>query len=250
MNTKSLLFVTFVLSFFASFSLAEEVSIPTIAKTTAAPAIASRVNGGRVETFVAVAVSSEGHALEYQFNWGDGNIGPWSAATQTHVYTYFTAMTYNVTVQARCATDTDVVSDISSPLVLTSEPVKSLASFYATWALFDRPDCWACRRNCRGDADCRCSGLGPNRICIDARDLAIFREAFYKIQPALQTCIYTDVYGSVPCICADTDRNSSGLGTNKIWVNATDLGTFASYYNKILLNVPFCLQTNYHYWTD
>jgi uncharacterized repeat protein (TIGR02543 family) len=76
----------------ANFALIETVSQPTVAKTTTAPAIAGRVNSGRAETFAASdAASSLGHALEYQFTWGDGNVSAWGAATQTHTYTYTSA---------------------------------------------------------------------------------------------------------------------------------------------------------------
>lgn len=222
------------------------VTVNSLTKTTAAPAIADRVNAGRTETFVAAATSSLGHALEYQFTWGDGVVGPWGAATQTHVYTYTAATTYNVSVAARCTID-GATDAIDAPLVCTSEAVKSSATaVYATWATFGRPNCWAFRRNCRGDVNGLGTGLGTNKVWVNATDLGIFAAGYNKTQ----TVLLTVVSGGFPGICADNDRAGTGLGGNKVWVNATDLGIFALYYNKTELNVPICVQTNYHYWTN
>ena len=58
-------------------------------------------------------ISSFGHAVEYQFNWGDGTSSPWfGAPVATHAWSG-TAV-YTVSVQARCATDPSVVSPLSS----------------------------------------------------------------------------------------------------------------------------------------
>ncbi|UCC44652.1 MAG: PKD domain-containing protein [Candidatus Zixiibacteriota bacterium] len=52
------------------------------------------------------ASSDVGHAaFEYQFDFGDGTISPWSSTT-TASHTYTSAGTYNVYYQARCAVDT------------------------------------------------------------------------------------------------------------------------------------------------
>lgn len=150
----------------------ETITPPTVNKTTAAPAVADKVNGGRSETFVASATSSLGHTLEYQFTWGDGVVGSWGAASQTHTYTYSATGNYTVTVQARCAADTAVVSAVSANYVVTREAVKSSnATIYAAWADFGRPNCWAFQRNCRGDADGAGSGLNANKVWVNATDL-------------------------------------------------------------------------------
>jgi hypothetical protein len=234
----------------ANFTLIELISQPTVAKTTAAPAIAGRVNGGRVETFVASgAASNLGHALEYQFTWGDTTTSAWGAATQTKTYTYAAAASYNVTVQARCATHTSIVSVSSTALTETSEAVKSTAAFYATWATFSRPNCWAFSRNCRGDANGAASGGGTNRVWVNATDLGIFSAAYNLKEGPLAAV----VVGGIPGICADNNRGASGGGTNRVWVNSTDLGIFAGYYNLKEAGCPVCDATwysNYWYWTN
>ncbi len=234
---------------------AETVSKPTINKTTAAPAVADKVNGGRVETFVASATSNLGHALEYQFTWGDSVVGPWGPATQTYTYTYAAAGTYTVTVQARCAAHPTVVSDVSDNYVVSREAVKSTAAgvgrpageAYAAWALFDRPNCWAFKRNCRGDANGLKSGLS-NFIWVNSDDLAIFSAAYNKNQTDLLGVVVSGVKG----ICSDNNRLRSGL-SNFIWVNSGDLTEFSTYYNKQeSYPVPTCDLTQWglHYYTN
>jgi hypothetical protein len=59
---------------------------------------------GKSEIYTASgALSSLGHTLQYQFNWGDGTISDWGDATQSH--TWSTAGTFNIRSQARCETD-------------------------------------------------------------------------------------------------------------------------------------------------
>jgi hypothetical protein len=218
------------------------VSQPTVVKTTAAPAIATRVNSGRVETFVASATSSLGHGLEYQFTWGDGVVGPWGAANQSHTYTYAAATTYNVTVIARCTSPDASVSIPSAPLALTSESVKSTAAgtgrpageAYAAWAQFGRPNCWGFQRSCRGDID----GIISGPFWVAIPDLNTFKSAFSKDDATLAT---------VPNgICADNDRIKSG----PFRVAIPDLTQFKLYFSKPTASVPVCPQTNNWYWTN
>jgi hypothetical protein len=229
---------------------AETITTPTVAKTTAAPAIAGRVNGGRVETFVASgAVSSYSDALEYLFIWGDTPVNTtWGAATQTHTYTYAAAATYSVTVQARCIAHPTVLSAVSAVQTEASECVRSTAAFYATWAQFVRPNCWGFQRNCRGDANGAASGGGANRVWVNSTDLSIFSAA-YNLKEAPLAAV---VVGGVPGICADNNRAASGGGANRVWVNSTDLGIFSTYYNLKEASVPVCSgpATNYWYWTN
>ena len=62
------------------------------------------------------AVSSQGHAVEYQFDWkGDGtDLSPWGAATQSK--TWGTVGAYQVKARARCLSDPAVVSNWSGGL--------------------------------------------------------------------------------------------------------------------------------------
>ncbi|MFH1022177.1 MAG: C1 family peptidase [Planctomycetota bacterium] len=69
--------------------------------------------------------SSLGHSLEYRFDWGDGNYSNWSSSS-TASKTWYFAGEYAVKAQARCATDTSIVSEWSSGAVVTiSEPSES-----------------------------------------------------------------------------------------------------------------------------
>jgi hypothetical protein len=219
-----------------------------VTKTTASPATAGRVNSGRLETFVGAATSSVGHGLQYQFDWGSGASGVWGSATQTHSFTYTAAATYNVKVQARCATDTDKISAWSAALPQTSECVRSTAAFYSTWNTFGKPNCWGFQRNCRGDADGVGNGGGTSKVWVTSTYLNIFLAGYTKTQ----TQLLTTSYNGVPGICADNDRAGNGGGASKVWVTSTDLGTFLSYYTKTQTNVPVCPgpASNYWYWTN
>jgi hypothetical protein len=219
------------------------VSQPTVVHTAAVPSgISGRVNGGRSESFTASATSDLGHGLEYQFTWGDGNIGAWGAATQTHTYTYAAAATYNVTVVARCTSPDASVSIPSAPLALTSEPVKSTATFYAVWADFSRPNCWAFRRNCRGDAN----GGKVGVLWVQTIDLNVVVAGWGKQDPALKLASYDPGTGPIPAICADFNRTKVGV----LRVQTNDLNVLVSYWGKVEAQVPVCDQTNYHYWTN
>ena len=61
------------------------------------------------------AVSSRGHALEYRFDWGNGFVSPWSTNLYAH-YTWNTANTYELKVQARCQLHPTVESEWSAAL--------------------------------------------------------------------------------------------------------------------------------------
>jgi uncharacterized repeat protein (TIGR02543 family) len=249
MNADATIVATFA-------EIPEAITQPTVTKTTAAPAIGTRVNSGRVETFVASgAVNNKGHAMEYLFIWGDTPVNTtWGPATQTHTYTYggagivkTTPYAYNVTVQARCIAHPTVVSPVSPVLALTSEPVKSTATtVYAAYNTLGRPDCWAFQRNCKGDVNGVGTGGGVSKVWVNSTDLGVFSAAYNKPQSVLLTVNVGGVMGA----CADNERAGTGGGVSKVWVNSTDLGTFSGNYNKPQSLVPVCVQTNYHYWTN
>jgi hypothetical protein len=67
------------------------------------------------------AFSTAGHALQYQFDWGDGTTSEWGPATQSKIWTV--GGPYNIKARARCATHTTVVSDWTSELTVTIEIV-------------------------------------------------------------------------------------------------------------------------------
>lgn len=56
--------------------------------------------------------SNMGHAVEYQFDWGDGNYSSWGSANRSHSYS--SSGNFNIKAQARCKTHTNVISSWSS----------------------------------------------------------------------------------------------------------------------------------------
>ncbi|MCS7227549.1 MAG: carboxypeptidase regulatory-like domain-containing protein, partial [Endomicrobia bacterium] len=88
-----------------------EVSVPTVSGPTSG-------NVGVSYSFTASGAScSQGHSLQYQFDWGDGTQSSWGSATQSKVWG--SAGTYGVRVRARCQTDTTIVSGWSSQIFIT-----------------------------------------------------------------------------------------------------------------------------------
>ena len=59
-----------------------------------------------------------GHSVEYEFDWGDGSGLPWGVSMERS-HQFAKEGTYGVRVRARCQEDHLVVSDWSSPLVVT-----------------------------------------------------------------------------------------------------------------------------------
>ncbi|MBL7094327.1 PKD domain-containing protein [candidate division KSB1 bacterium] len=57
------------------------------------------------------ATSSQGHNIEYQFDWGDGNISAWTTGTSDHIY--YSIGTMAVRARARSETDISAVSSWS-----------------------------------------------------------------------------------------------------------------------------------------
>lgn len=62
---------------------------------------------------------SQGHSVQYRFDWGDGTYSSWSSSTSASK-SWSAAGTYNVKAQARCASDTSVVSSWSSAKSVTT----------------------------------------------------------------------------------------------------------------------------------
>jgi hypothetical protein len=75
---------------------------------------------GTASTFSASGASSSlGHSVQYRFVFGDGSVSPWlPVGTTTASHSWVAAATYQVTVEARCATDTQVISSRSAPLTV------------------------------------------------------------------------------------------------------------------------------------
>lgn len=64
------------------------------------------------------ASSSSGHPVQYQFYWGDGTNSGWLPVGTTTASHSWPRSSYSVTVRARCATDTAVVSAASAALTV------------------------------------------------------------------------------------------------------------------------------------
>jgi lysophospholipase L1-like esterase len=58
------------------------------------------------------AVNSQGHNVEYQFDWGDGFESSWGSATQNHIF--YASGTYRVVARARCTVHTNIISSLSA----------------------------------------------------------------------------------------------------------------------------------------
>ena len=77
------------------------------------PAYGSTTESQTFEAYHA-AYSDAGHlTFEYQFDWGDGTLSDWSSSMSAG-HTYSTAGSYELYYRARCAVDTDAVSDWSA----------------------------------------------------------------------------------------------------------------------------------------
>ena len=93
---RSVIFVLFLI-FPLILGAQETVSTPDIPAYTV-----SGVKVGQAVDFASGgAVSSLGHAVEYQFDWGDGTLSDWGAASQSHVYE--SNGFFLVKARARCA---------------------------------------------------------------------------------------------------------------------------------------------------
>ena len=61
---------------------------------------------------------TQGHSVEYQYDWGDGNFSGWSSAADA-AHSWSTPGAYTVTARARCSVDTSLVSGWCSGAVVT-----------------------------------------------------------------------------------------------------------------------------------
>lgn len=81
-------------------------------ETIATPAIPIGPTNGSADDTLSYTTSggssSCGHAVEYQFDWGDGNTSVWGGATQVHNWV---SGGYCVKARARCVTHPTIVSD-------------------------------------------------------------------------------------------------------------------------------------------
>jgi hypothetical protein len=106
-----------------------EVTGGSTSETISTPSVPSGPSTGEADstlTFTASgSSSSEGHELQYRFDWGDATFSDWSYSASAS--RSFPVGTYSIKAQARCAGDTDQVSSWSSGLGLTvTGPVQHL----------------------------------------------------------------------------------------------------------------------------
>lgn len=100
---------------------------PVLPHTVSVPAVPTGPSSGEVGQLLTFSTGgascSAGHPVKYRFDWGDGTYSSWSPSTSASK-AWAAAGTYQVRAQARCAVDTSVVSDWSSPksVVITSQP--------------------------------------------------------------------------------------------------------------------------------
>src|SRR4030095_6331588 len=81
-------------------------------ETIASPSIPIGATNGSSDDTLSYTTnggfSSCGHAIEYQFDWGDGTTSPWGGGTRTHSWA---SGEYCVLARARCVTHPTIVSD-------------------------------------------------------------------------------------------------------------------------------------------
>jgi hypothetical protein len=78
--------------------------------------------GEEIQVSTSHSFSNHGHAIEFQFDYGDGTTSPWTAGTPwssfyqlTLYHTYATIGSFDVTCKARCAIHTSVESAVTAP---------------------------------------------------------------------------------------------------------------------------------------
>jgi V8-like Glu-specific endopeptidase len=89
----------------------------TPAHLVSAPSVPSGPSAGLLGTALAYSTGSatcnQGHSVEYCFEWGDGVYSTWSSSTSASK-SWSAVGTYQVKAQARCSSNTAIVSALSS----------------------------------------------------------------------------------------------------------------------------------------
>jgi hypothetical protein len=87
---------------------------------------------------VAGSSSNLGHPVQYLFDWGDGTNSGWLPAGQTNATkSWPVSGTYEVTVQARCASHNFILSPWSESLSVDIVPIQIELQFPSNDAVFD-----------------------------------------------------------------------------------------------------------------
>jgi hypothetical protein len=95
-----------------------DTSVETISNPANPAGLATPTIGVQSTYTTTSATSSEGHAVEYQFNWADGTTSDWATATSAN-HTWTSGGTFNVTAQARCAEHNTILSALSGEFAVT-----------------------------------------------------------------------------------------------------------------------------------
>ncbi len=97
-------------------------TVAIVAETITPPNTPTGDVSGEVDNSLSYTLtggsSSEGHALEYSFDWDDGTTSAWSTATAVN-HTWAAAGSYDVTARARCIEHPAAVSGNSLSLQVT-----------------------------------------------------------------------------------------------------------------------------------
>ena len=109
---------------FGDYTIAYGSAIPPNGETVSAPSSVSGNTNGTTNTSYSYSTggstSSSGHFVQYLFDWGDGTNSGWlGVGTTSASKSWSSAGTYSVKSQARCSTDTSVVSSWSGSLGAT-----------------------------------------------------------------------------------------------------------------------------------
>lgn len=96
----------------------QQLSPHTVTSPSRPSGSSSGVTGQSLTFATGGASCSEGHPVQYRFDWGDGTYSSWSSSTSASK-TWNSAGTRQVRAQARCAADTSVVSSWSSTRSVT-----------------------------------------------------------------------------------------------------------------------------------
>jgi hypothetical protein len=92
---------------------------PESVSTPSTPTGSTSGTTGTTYTYSTGGASSNlGHPVEYRFDWGDGTYSNWSSSASASK-SWSSAGNYGVKAQARCASDTSVISSWSGALTVT-----------------------------------------------------------------------------------------------------------------------------------
>lgn len=108
---------------FGDYTIAYGSAIPPISETVSAPTSLSGTTCGNANTSYSYSTggstSSSGHSVQYRFDWGDGTNSDWlGVGTTSASQSWSSPGTYSVTTQARCSSDTSVLSSSSTSLAM------------------------------------------------------------------------------------------------------------------------------------